>query len=137
VVDATQVAASTIPGASTIPAVSRTRRRAGYRAGGLTLVLALAALTLLPAAPSFALIARFPGSASLASLASLAAPAAGPAVTVRGGELVDLSSGAVLWTKDANIRRPMGSITKVMTALLVLQAGGLNRKIKVSQAAIR
>jgi serine-type D-Ala-D-Ala carboxypeptidase (penicillin-binding protein 5/6) len=128
VVDATQV------GAGPIPPARRARRRAGYQAGGLTVALALAAITLLPAAPSFAKIATFPGGASLASLA---ASADRPAVTVRGGELVDLGSGAVLWDKDSNIRRPMGSITKVMTALLVLQAGELNRKIRVSEAAIR
>ncbi len=67
-----------------------------------------------------------------------AGPAAGgPAVTVRGGDLVDAGTGARLWGKDLNVRRPMGSITKVMTALVVLRAGHLNRKITVTEAAVR
>ncbi len=56
---------------------------------------------------------------------------------MRGGELVDLTTGVVLWGKNVNVGRPMGSITKVMTALVVLQAGDLNRKIKVTRAAVR
>jgi serine-type D-Ala-D-Ala carboxypeptidase (penicillin-binding protein 5/6) len=60
-----------------------------------------------------------------------------PAIRVLAGELTDVSSGALLWGQDLSAQRPMGSITKVMTALVVLEAGGLNRKIEVSKAAIR
>ena len=60
-----------------------------------------------------------------------------PSVSLRGGELIDAATGAVLWGKDDTVGRPMGSITKVMTALLVLKAGDLSREIKVSKAAIR
>lgn len=61
----------------------------------------------------------------------------GPGIRVRGGDLVDLSSGARMWSTGRNLSRPMGSITKVMTALIVLRDGHLNRKIVVSRAAIR
>jgi serine-type D-Ala-D-Ala carboxypeptidase (penicillin-binding protein 5/6) len=64
-------------------------------------------------------------------------PPAAPAVQVLGGELVDLSTGAQLWGKDVNIGRPMGSITKVMTALVVLESGNLDRNIKITKAALR
>jgi serine-type D-Ala-D-Ala carboxypeptidase (penicillin-binding protein 5/6) len=64
-------------------------------------------------------------------------PLASPPVQVRGGELVDLSTGVVLWGKNVSVGRPMGSITKVMTALLVLQAGHLSRKIEVTRAAVK
>lgn len=70
-----------------------------------------------------------------ASGPSAAAP--GPGISVLGGELTRASAGAPLWTQDLNVRRPMGSITKVMTALVVLQAGDLNRKIEVTKAAVR
>jgi serine-type D-Ala-D-Ala carboxypeptidase (penicillin-binding protein 5/6) len=60
-----------------------------------------------------------------------------PSVSLRGGELIDATTGAVLWGKDDTVGRPMGSITKVMTALLVLRAGDLSREIKVTKAAIR
>ena len=60
-----------------------------------------------------------------------------PSVSLRGGELIDATTGTVLWSKDATVGRPMGSIAKVMTALLVLKAGDLGREIKVTKAAIR
>ena len=91
-------------------------------------------LTYVTPASSFAQAVPAAGRAVLTADARLAG---GPAVTVRGADLVDVSSGVQLWSKDLNTRRPMGSITKVMTALLVLRAGHLNRKIKVSEAAVR
>ena len=60
-----------------------------------------------------------------------------PSVSLRGGELIDATTGTVLWGKDDTVGRPMGSITKVMTALLVLRAGDLGQEIKVTKAAIR
>jgi serine-type D-Ala-D-Ala carboxypeptidase (penicillin-binding protein 5/6) len=92
--------------------------------------VAVAALTLVPAGPSFARLAPLSGAAAST------AKAAGPAVSLRGGELVDASTGRVLWADGVGIHHPMGSITKIMTALLVLRAGDLNRKIKVTQAAV-
>jgi D-alanyl-D-alanine carboxypeptidase (penicillin-binding protein 5/6) len=65
-----------------------------------------------------------------------AAAAAPPRVSLRGGALVNASNGARLWRKDVNVRRPMASITKVMAALVVLRAGHLDRKIKVTQGAV-
>jgi serine-type D-Ala-D-Ala carboxypeptidase (penicillin-binding protein 5/6) len=86
------------------------------------IVIALAPLILLASAP-----------------AALAAPraAAGPAVSVGGADLVTAGTGYQWWAKNLDQRRPMGSITKVMTALVVLEAGHLNREIKVTGAAIR
>jgi serine-type D-Ala-D-Ala carboxypeptidase (penicillin-binding protein 5/6) len=56
---------------------------------------------------------------------------------VSGGDLVDVATGVRLWGDHPYIARPMGSITKVMTALVVLKAGDLSRKIRVSSAAVR
>ena len=56
------------------------------------------------------------------------------AVKAKAGILVDATTGQVLWAKDANEVRPIASITKVMTALVVLQSGGLNREIAVPKA---
>jgi serine-type D-Ala-D-Ala carboxypeptidase (penicillin-binding protein 5/6) len=55
-------------------------------------------------------------------------------VKAKAGMLVDATTGQVLWAKGANSVRPIASITKVMTALLILQAGGLDRKISVPKA---
>jgi serine-type D-Ala-D-Ala carboxypeptidase (penicillin-binding protein 5/6) len=60
-----------------------------------------------------------------------------PPISVAAGELTNASTGAALWAQDLGARRPMGSITKVMTALVVLEAGDLNRKIEVTKAAVR
>ena len=62
---------------------------------------------------------------------------AAPRVNAWGAGLVDAGTGVRLWSRDVNVARPMGSITKVMTALIVLSAGDLSRKIKVTAGAIR
>jgi D-alanyl-D-alanine carboxypeptidase (penicillin-binding protein 5/6) len=46
-------------------------------------------------------------------------------------ELENAATGAVLWSRDAQVERPMGSITKVMTAYIVIEEGGLNRAFTV------
>ena len=77
--------------------------------------------------------------------ASATKTAAGPVLDVVGvpggvkakeGILVDAATGQVLWSKNADVPRPIASITKVMTALVILQAGGLNREITVPKAVI-
>jgi serine-type D-Ala-D-Ala carboxypeptidase (penicillin-binding protein 5/6) len=98
-------------------------------------VTALAAMGVLASAPAAAALPE-PVAGPMSDFA-WALPAAAPRVDVRGGQLVDVSTGAQLWGKDVNVRRPMGSITKVMTALLVLEAGHLNQKIKVTEGAVR
>ncbi len=72
-----------------------------------------------------------------AAQAAAAPPAAAPPVPVGAAELVTAGTGYQWWAKNADQERPMGSITKVMTALVVLASGHLNRKIKVSAAALR
>ena len=66
--------------------------------------------------------------------ASATKTAAGPVLDVVGvpggvkakeGILVDAATGQVLWSKGADVPQPIASITKVMTALVILQAGGL------------
>jgi len=52
----------------------------------------------------------------------------------KAGILVDAATGQVLWAQDENAVRPIASITKVMTALVVIQAGGLNQEIAVPKA---
>jgi D-alanyl-D-alanine carboxypeptidase (penicillin-binding protein 5/6) len=65
---------------------------------------------------------------------------AGPRITVTGaprgvkakaGIIADASTGQVLWSMSPNAERPIASITKVMTAYLVIQAGNVDRQIKV------
>jgi D-alanyl-D-alanine carboxypeptidase (penicillin-binding protein 5/6) len=83
----------------------------------------------LVAAAGMVMLAAGPASASTARAA---APA--PAVAVSGGALA-VSGGKLLWSRDLDGKRPMASITKVMTALVVLRAGNLDRKITVTGSA--
>ena len=55
-------------------------------------------------------------------------------VKAKAGILVDATTGQVLWADGANTPRPIASITKVMTALVVMQAGDLNQEILVPKA---
>jgi D-alanyl-D-alanine carboxypeptidase (penicillin-binding protein 5/6) len=73
-----------------------------------------------------------PATAAAAAPVRPAAAAAGPAgVQARGADLVDAVTRRQLWSRALNIRRPMASITKVMTALVVIRAGGLNRTVRI------
>jgi serine-type D-Ala-D-Ala carboxypeptidase (penicillin-binding protein 5/6) len=96
-------------------------------------VTALASAATLTASPAQALAAPV-GVSRASSVPLFSAP---PTVSVSGAELVNASTGAELWGKDVNVARPMGSITKVMTALVVLKAGDLGREIKVTEAAVQ
>jgi len=78
------------------------------------------------------------GPAAAAVTTEPAAAPAGPAnVLALGADLVDVRSGATLWSRAATTPRPIASITKVMTALVVLRDGHLDRKITVTRAAVR
>jgi serine-type D-Ala-D-Ala carboxypeptidase (penicillin-binding protein 5/6) len=57
-------------------------------------------------------------------------------VKAKAGILADATTGQVLWSKGADVERPIASITKVMTALLVIQAGGMARRITVPKAVL-
>lgn len=80
------------------------------------------------------------GLLTTACLLAIAAPAnASPTQTASapggvaalGAELANATTGAVLWSRDAQTQRPMGSIAKVMTAYIVIEEGGLNRAFTV------
>jgi serine-type D-Ala-D-Ala carboxypeptidase (penicillin-binding protein 5/6) len=63
--------------------------------------------------------------------------AGGPAgIQVTGAALADASTGTILWSVGLNTERPIGSIVKVMTALVVIQAGDLDREITVPESVI-
>ena len=55
-----------------------------------------------------------------------AKPAAPVGVRSRLAELANAATGADLWSRSSVIERPMGSVTKVMTAYVVLTTPGLN-----------
>ena len=50
---------------------------------------------------------------------------------------VDAASGRILLARRATARRPIASLTKVMTALVVIGRGGLGARVTVTPAAVR
>ena len=76
-------------------------------------------------------------AASVAPAASAASSAPGPAgVGAESAAVENAATGHLLWSRNLNAERPMASITKVMTALVVIRAGNLNRQITVPSAVI-
>jgi len=57
-------------------------------------------------------------------------------VAATGGALADAGTMELVWSRQLNTERPIGSISKVMTALIVIEAGGINRKIRIPRAVI-
>jgi D-alanyl-D-alanine carboxypeptidase (penicillin-binding protein 5/6) len=52
-------------------------------------------------------------------------------VAAKEAILADAATGQVVWSRNPGGQRPMASITKVMTAYLVIQAGNLDRTVTV------
>ena len=57
-------------------------------------------------------------------------------VQAKAAAIAVAATGQVLWSRDLNTELPMASITKVMTALVVIKAGDLDRKITVPSAVV-
>lgn len=58
-------------------------------------------------------------------------------VSASSAILMEQESGRVLFEKDAYIKRRIASITKIMTAILAIESGKLDKKVKVSENAVR
>jgi D-alanyl-D-alanine carboxypeptidase (penicillin-binding protein 5/6) len=56
-------------------------------------------------------------------------------VKAKNAVLADAATGQILWARGASTERPMASVTKVMTALLVLEIGNVNQQLQVPKAA--
>jgi D-alanyl-D-alanine carboxypeptidase len=72
--------------------------------------------------------------ASLAVEAGAAAPTA-PRITGRSAVIIDATTGTIIWQRDADRQLPPASTTKIMTTLLALESGHLDRSFTVSQLA--
>jgi len=91
-----------------------------------------------------ALALTVPANATVTASAAVSAnagvtarAAAGPSgVQAEAAALADAGTGQILWSRDLYARLPIASLTKVMTALVVIRAGDLSRKITVPSAVI-
>ncbi len=59
-----------------------------------------------------------------------------PRVTSKAAIVVDMETGAVLYSRNADKRLEMASTTKMMTAILILESLPLDKVIKVPAAAV-
>ncbi len=78
----------------------------------------------------------FGGALTLSPLAHAAArPAsqAAPAIGARAAILIDARTGTILYEKNAFLQLDPASLTKMMTALLVIEHGHLNQVVTVSK----
>ena len=77
-------------------------------------------------------------AAPAAPAASAATASAGPSgVGAKSAAIEVAATGRLLWSRDLNTERPMASITKVMTALVVIRAGDLDQEIAVPSAVVK
>jgi D-alanyl-D-alanine carboxypeptidase (penicillin-binding protein 5/6) len=84
------------------------------------------------------LVATCFGFALLASPAEASArkPVGPTGIVAAAGDLVNARNGGRLWSRALRRERPIASLTKVMTAIVVIKAGHLNRTITVTQSAV-
>src|SRR5688500_10565253 len=55
----------------------------------------------------------------------------------RAGVLFDTSTGRVLWRRNADRRLPIASLTKMMTALLVVEREDAHERVRITRRATR
>src|SRR5689334_4431764 len=98
------------------------------------LVAATAAGTLIASIP---LASPNAVAATASAKTPLAAQASQPSgIAAKGAYLYDATKGKKLWGVATTTKRPIGSITKVMTALVVIRSGGLDRKVTVKKSYV-
>jgi len=91
---------------------------------------------------SMALTVAAPASVASVTRPAAVSSAAGPAaagpsgVRAKAAAIEVASTGRLLWSRDLNTERPMASITKVMTALVVIRAGDLDRQVTIPSAVV-
>ena len=74
------------------------------------------------------------GTAAPAARATVSSSAGPSGVGAWSAAVENAATGKLLWSRGLNTERPMASITKVMTAYLVIKAGHLDRKITIPAA---
>lgn len=119
----------------------RTHTRGSFRRFSRLLTLALLplllAIAVLPASASdyaFAFAARYDRAVATTGSTSTAVPS--PSVSAEGAILLNGSTGEVYFERNADKRLPMASTTKIMTALVAIEALPLDTVITVDRAAV-
>lgn len=58
-----------------------------------------------------------------------------PKIEASAAVVMDVKSGRILYSKNADVRKPIASTTKIMTAIVAIENGNLDDKVKVSKRA--
>jgi D-alanyl-D-alanine carboxypeptidase (penicillin-binding protein 5/6) len=59
-----------------------------------------------------------------------------PEISAQAAVLIDVSSGRILFAKEPDVRLPIASLTKIMTAIVAIEHGDLNDMVKASKNAV-
>ncbi len=111
----------------------RARAQLPVRVGGLVLAACAALAVTAPPALASASHTQTPAQ----GVQGVQARTTGPSgVQALAAAVANASTGAMLWSRDLNTERPIASITKVMTALVVIRAGHLDRTITIPSAVV-
>ena len=70
-------------------------------------------------------------------LAASASAVPNVSISARSFVAIDADSGRVILARASTVRRPIASLTKIMTALLVIERGHLQAPVRVTPAATR
>lgn len=89
--------------------------------------------TVWKAAAALCAAAFFLGAVCMPSAAQIAPP---PQVSAKSAALLDGMTGECLYAKNGNQRALIASTTKIMTGLLVCEAGELEKNVTVPDAAV-
>lgn len=102
------------------------------------LIAATAATGLLGGVPVAASAASAPRTKPGAvQVAQVSPAAAGPSgIAAKGSYLYDLDKAKKLWGVATTTKRPIGSITKMMTAVVVLRAGNLDKTVTIKKSYV-
>jgi serine-type D-Ala-D-Ala carboxypeptidase (penicillin-binding protein 5/6) len=103
-------------------------RRLGVACLAMTLT-AVAPLTAATAATTAAKV----NPANAGTMVAQVAATAPAGVAAKSAYLYDSTAGKTLWSRSPDTKLPIGSITKVMTALVVIKAGHLDRKLTITK----
>jgi serine-type D-Ala-D-Ala carboxypeptidase (penicillin-binding protein 5/6) len=104
---------------------------------GLTAAGLLMSGVLAVGAPSAAQAATAVAPGTAAAVARPATPGGPADVLAVGAALARAKTGKTLWSRDLNTKLAIGSITKMMTAILVIKANDLAKPVTVTPAAVR
>jgi serine-type D-Ala-D-Ala carboxypeptidase (penicillin-binding protein 5/6) len=102
-----------------------------FRHGIRALLITAAAVAAAGAVAVPVYASAMPAAASAASHAASSGPSG---IRIKGGALANAATGQILWSDGLSTERPIGSIVKVMTALLVIKEGNLGQTITVPKS---